>query len=123
MQFSEQEWKIMNVVWNAPAAVSTRDVLAELEGDTGWAYTTVKTMLTRLEEKGALAAQKVGKASHYRARVSRPDARRAAVGALIDRAFGTPGQFMAHLVSDEKLSKRDLKKLKELLREEGLLDG
>lgn len=86
--------------------------------ETAWAYSTVKTMLARLVEKGALSEQKRGNTSVYKARVSRERARRTAVRSLLDKAFdGAFGSLVHHLVADEKLSRRDRKALADMLRE------
>ena len=44
----------MNVVWDTSSA-TVRDVLEKVEDHTGWAYTTVKTILTRLVERTLFA--------------------------------------------------------------------
>ena len=119
MQLSEAEWKIMNVLWRAGSA-SARDVLEALQGETGWAYTTVKTMLTRLVEKGAAREKTVGQAAVYSAKVQQRAAQRAALAALVDRAFGgTMGGFVHHLVANEKLDAKERAALQKLLDEAG----
>ena len=117
MQLSEQEWKIMRVVWERSPA-SARDVLEQLEEETGWAYTTVKTMMSRLVEKGALSARIRANTSLYEPLITEDLAQGSALRALVDRAFdGTFGNLMAHLLEKEKLSKRDRKALGQLLEE------
>ncbi len=118
MKLSDTEWTVINVVWERSPA-SARDVLELTEAETGWAYTTVKTLLSRLVEKGALRMRKRANTSLYEPLVSRKDARRSAVRSLLDRAFdGTFGGLLQHLVTDEKLSKKDRDKLKAMLRGE-----
>lgn len=83
---SEGEWKVMNAVWRKnPARV--RDVLTDLEGQTTWAYTTVKTMLTRLTRKQLLDVSKQGRTSYYTPRITQPQAQRLAVECLLKCAF------------------------------------
>ncbi len=115
---SDAEWKVMNALWKRhPACV--RDVLEEIEGESSWAYTTVKTMLSRLTEKGVLKVEKKANTSYYQPLLTRRQARRAAVRSLIDRAFdGAFGPLMAFLVDDRKLHAPDRKRLRALLREE-----
>ncbi len=117
MQLSEGEWRVMNVVWSKHP-VATRTVMQALAGETGWAYTTVKTMLDRLVEKGALSATMSGNRAIYRPAISRGEARRSAVRALMDRAFDAAfGPFLQFLVSDERLSDADKAELVRLLKE------
>lgn len=119
MKLSDAEWTVINVVWERSPA-SARDVLEQTEAATGWAYTTVKTLLSRLVDKGALRMRKRANTSFYEPLVSRKDARRSAVRSLLDRAFdGTFGSLLQHLVSDEKLSKKDRERLATMLRDGG----
>ena len=115
MRFSEAEWKVMRVVWRRPG-VAVREVVAELTGETGWSYSTVKTMLARLADKGVLSLEKDANLYRYTATVNQRDARRSALRSLLDRAFdGTLGSLLHHMVADEKLSRRELEELRGLL--------
>jgi predicted transcriptional regulator len=80
----ELELAVMEMVWNRqPATVA--DVLAALNqaGGRQLAYTTVMTIMSRLAEKGWLAAEKRGRAYWYQAVYSRQEAEAAAVGAVM----------------------------------------
>lgn len=117
VKLSDAEWTVMNAVW-AGSPASARDVLERVEAETGWAYSTVKTLLARLVEKGAVAERKRANTSLYEPLVTRQQARRSAVRALLDTAFdGAFGSLMQHMVADEKLSKRERDNLAEMLRE------
>ena len=108
----------MHVLWKRSPA-SVRDVLEAVEADTGWAYTTVKTILGRLAEKGVVAVRKRANTSYYEPQVSRQQARQTAVRSLIDKAFdGTFGSLIQHLVIDERLSQRDRERLAEMMRQD-----
>jgi predicted transcriptional regulator len=107
MKLSDAEWTVMNAAWEAGPA-SAREILARVAPETGWAYTTVKTLLDRLVEKGALGVDRRARSSLYAPRVSRGQARRQAVRSLLDRAFdGTFGSLVQHLVEEERLSPRE----------------
>ena len=115
MRFSEAEWKVMRAVWRRPGS-TVREIVAELAGETGWSYSTVKTMLARLSEKDALSVEKDANVCRYTATVRERDARRSAVHSLLDRAFdGALGSLVHHLVAEEKLSRRELEELRGLL--------
>ena len=118
MALSEAEWKVMEALWErSPATV--RDVLDRLPAGTGWAYTTVKTILERLAAKGAIRRRQRERAGWFEPVLTRKNARRTAVRSLLDRAFdGAFGSLLHHLASEEKLSPRDRKRLKELLEED-----
>ena len=117
MRLNNSEWKVMQVVWDGPP-VAARDVHDALSAETGWAYTTVKTLLERLVEKGALRAAREGRATSYEPVLERGDARRSAVHNLVDQAFGgavTP--LLRFLSTDERLSASERAELSRLLEQ------
>lgn len=117
MKLSDSEWTVMNAVWKQTPATA-RDVLERTAAETDWAYTTVKTILARLVDKGALRERKRANVSLYEPVVSRGQARHSAVRSLLDKAFdGTFGSLFHHLVAEEKLSKKERDKLATLLSE------
>lgn len=119
MKLSEAEWKVMNAVW-AQAPASARDVLDRLGDETSWAYTTVKTMLARLADKGALSVRKRANTSLYEPLLSRDDARSSAVQGLLERAFGgSSGPLVQFLVGDRDLSPDEREVLERMLADGG----
>lgn len=118
LQLSDAEWKVMNAVWRDHPATA-RDVLGTLEKETGWAYSTVKTMMDRLVEKGALKAKIEGITSVYQPVLTQKQARKSALRALKERAFaGASGSLMHFLVGNERLSASDRQELLRLLEEQ-----
>lgn len=116
-KLNDSEWTVMQAVWGGSPA-SARDVLERVHDETGWAYTTVKTVLARLVEKRVLRERKEGKASLYEPLVTRDAARRDAVRSLLDKAFdGTFGALVQHMVASEKLGRKEREKLARLLSE------
>ena len=117
MKLSDAEWTVMRALW-ADAPATARDVLGRCVGETGWAYTTVKTLLARLADKGAVKSERRRNTDWFRPVVTQQKARRAAFRSLLDRAFdGTVGGLLHHIVKDERLSARDLDALRRTLRE------
>lgn len=105
----------MSAVWRTPP-VTARDVHAALEKDTGWAYSTVKTMLVRLAEKGVLRMTRDGRQSVFVPLVSQEAARRTATGSLLDRVFeGAVGGLFQHLVGSGRVTRKDREQLRALL--------
>tara|TARA_R110002096_G_scaffold24394_6_gene76822 strand:- start:188 stop:562 length:375 start_codon:yes stop_codon:yes gene_type:complete len=116
MRLSDSEWIVMRALW-AEAPATARDVLDRVAGEVDWAYTTVKTVLTRLQDKQAVASERRGKTDWFRPLVSKEKATRTAFRSLLDRAFdGTIGGLLHHLAKDEKLNKRDREELRRTLR-------
>lgn len=121
MKLTEAEWKVMNIVWERGRngdGVTAREVLDAVEDETDWAYTTTKTIMARLGEKGVLRSEMRGNTTHYSAQVTRDDARRSEVRSLLNRAFdGTLAPLMHFLVAGEKLSDADKAELRRLLED------
>lgn len=115
MKLSDTEWKIMNIVWRQSPA-SVRDVLEGVENDTGWSYSTVKTLLTRLVDKGVVTMRKRANTSMFEPCVSEQQARKSAIRSLLDSAFdGTFGSLIQHVAEEENLNDRDRAKLAGML--------
>lgn len=101
--------------------MAARDVYAALPEGHGWAYKTVKTMLSRLVAKGALDYEQVGNSYLYRAVFSRNEVTRTEVGKFIDRiADGALGTVLAHFVEERELSDEEIFRLRELLDQKEL---
>jgi predicted transcriptional regulator len=58
------EQKIINVLWDSCESLKPKEVNEKLEGK--YAYTTIMTVLTRMEEKGILTRNKKGNAFYYK---------------------------------------------------------
>ncbi len=117
MKLNDSEWTVMTALWDA-APANARELLTHVHDETEWSYSTLKTVLARLVEKGAVRESKRGNTSVFEPRVSRETARRAAVRSLLDKAFdGTFGALVQHMVSSEKLNKRERERLARLLSE------
>jgi BlaI family penicillinase repressor len=118
MKLSEAEWQIMNALWQQYPA-SARELTERLPKDVKWAYTTVKTMLSRLVVKNAVSESKRGNTSMYEPLVTRKGARLTAIRNLMNQAFdGAVGSLMHFLVEEQTLSDRERLELIKLLGEE-----
>jgi BlaI family penicillinase repressor len=117
-RLTDAEWTVMQAVWTA-APATARDVLDAVGEDTEWAYTTVKTLLARLVEKGILNERRRGNASVYEPRFTQGEARGTALRSLLERAFGgSLGALVQHMASEEKLTRKEREKLARLLAED-----
>jgi predicted transcriptional regulator len=79
---------------------TVRDIHNALATSRARAYTTVMTIMDRLEQKGIVARRKVGRAFLYQARLSAEEARLKAVEKIVQGFFdGSPEALAAHLSS------------------------
>ena len=117
-QISDAEWQVMEELWRCSSATA-REVSLALAESTGWTRSTVKTMLERLAEKGAVEVELRGNVRHFSPAIGPRTARRSALRSLVDRAFGGRwGALVQHLVSDSELSARDRAELERTIRDE-----
>jgi BlaI family penicillinase repressor len=120
MRLSEAEWQIMKALWRCQPA-TVRDLIEHLPPGVDWAYTTVKTMLTRLEGKKAVSERKTKNVSVYEALVSPQTARGSAWSSFLNQAFDGAMEPLLHfLVRERKLTKKQRRQLAQLLEEEEL---
>jgi len=115
MKLTRPEWLLMNALWKQHPA-SAREIAERLPDATKWAYTTIKTMLSRLVDKGALDEHKKGNVSLYAPRLSQHQARIMAVQSLVADAFdGAFGSLVHFLVDEETLSEGEMREVLETL--------
>jgi predicted transcriptional regulator len=115
ISLAEREAQLMDVLWDrGPSTVN--EVQASLP-DT-LAYTTVLTMLRKLEAKGYVGHQEEGRAHRYHALIERTAAQDGALKAVVARLFkGSSDALLMHLVEREKLSAEQVLRIEERLRE------
>ncbi len=118
MKLTEAEWQIMNALWQRHPATA-RDIMDRLPEGINWAYTTIKTMLTRLVEKKAVGEVKQGNTSVYEPLVSQQKARLSAFRSLLDQAFdGAVGPLVHFLAEEEQLTAKEKDELRRILENE-----
>ena len=116
---TDAELRLMEIVW-AQGSATAAAVVGALPGDARLAHTTVLTMLGILEQKGYLRHTKEGKSFVYHPVVAREEASRSALRHLVSRFFGnSPELLVNQLLSDEKLSDKERRRLRELLDNAG----
>ena len=117
ISIGDAELAIMKVVWKAKAPVTSLDIGKAVE-EKGWKKTTIATFLTRLVEKGALAAEKQGKLYYYTPLLSEKDHRKAQTRHLIQSLYnGSVRDFAAALFEEQELSQRDVQELRAIFDE------
>jgi BlaI family penicillinase repressor len=91
------ELECLSVLW--PLGEGTvRDIHHGLTASRRRAYTTVMTIMDRLEQKGIVARRKVGRAFLYQPKLSAEEARGKAVEKIVEGFFnGSPEALVAHL--------------------------
>jgi BlaI family penicillinase repressor len=115
-KISESEWAVMEVLWdNSPRTAS--EVAKNLRETTSWAENTVRTLLTRLVEKGALEVQDpAGSSKLYSPAMNREACVRAESESFLGRIFqGAAQPLLVHFAKNARLTPEEVRELKRIL--------
>ena len=117
INIGEAELEIMKAVWKSAEPISSTEIGKIVEGK-GWKRTTVATFLARLVEKGALAAEKRGKALYYTPLISAKKYKRMQVKSLVKNLFdGSTRELVASLFEGGDFSEGDIRELKAIFED------
>jgi len=115
MQISEAESVVMDVLWRQHP-LAAEDVVAALGVVQQWQEATIKTLLNRLLNKGAITATREGRRYLYAPVLKREDWVLEESQSLLERLFdGRVAPLVAHFSQHRKLSKKDIAELRKLL--------
>ena len=116
VELTEAEWEIMKVVWDIePCAAGA--VQEGLANGRNWAYSTVKTTMDRMAEKGLLEIEKIRNLQLFKSCISEIDAKRGEFRKMLKRAFdGAMTPMMQFLIEHEGLSKTEASQLRDLVK-------
>jgi BlaI family penicillinase repressor len=115
-RLSKAETRILEQYWSLGIA-SVREILESLPEDERVAYTTVQTLVYRLEEKGALRkVKKIGNAQLFQPVLNQSQHRGRLVRDLLDLFGGSPQLLVSNLLENGALTLRDLKALQSSAR-------
>ena len=115
VKLTKFELEIMEALWGLGSA-SVREIQERLPERKRPAYTTVQTIVYRLEEKGAVRrVKKIGNAHIFEPVVTRKAAHRRVVDELLDFFGGSPRSLVAQFVEAGRLTLDDLREMEEVL--------
>src|ERR1700742_3696102 len=108
-RFSKAERRILEQYWKL-GTCAVREILDSLPAQERVAYTTVQTLVYRLEQKGALRkVKKIGNAQLFEAAIDRSEYRGGLVRDLLDLFGGSPRMLVSDLLENGKLTLKDLR--------------
>lgn len=118
MKLTKFELEVMEAMWKLGRA-SVREVQESLPERKRAAYTTIQTIIHRLEVKGAVRQiRKIGNAHIYEAAVTRDSAHRRLIDDLLELWGGSAQPLVAHLAESGKLTLEDLKEIENMIEKE-----
>jgi BlaI family penicillinase repressor len=116
-KLSKMEYQIMEALWEKSEA-SLREIQESFPAKKRPGYTTIQTMVYRMEAKGIVRrVRKVGNFHIFAATITRDAAQRRLVDDLLALFGGRSQLLMAHLIKGGKLSLTDVKEAEKMLRQ------
>lgn len=116
-RISEAEHAVMEALWERSPQTAT-EVCETVCRARGWSLPTVKTLLSRLVQKGAIETRPDGRRFLYSPLLERADYVGEESQRLVDRLFGgRAAPLLAHLAEAEALTPEDIAEIEALLKE------
>lgn len=113
-KISETEWNVMEVLWKTP-----NQTIGEIKNslsDKGWSESTIKTLVRRLVQKGAVKADHAPGHFVYTPLISAEACKRKETRHFLSRIYhGSVKMMMANLASESKLSEEETKTLLKII--------
>ncbi len=115
MNLSKSELQVLSILWD-DQPLTVGQIIERVQMNTDWHDNTIKTLLTRLTEKGAVDRYKDGRRFFYVPVTQREDVIEDQTKGLLSRFFGgRMAPLVAHFAEQKKLSKKDIRELEEIL--------
>ena len=116
VKISDSEWLVMTLLWDR-SPQTAGEIVTSLQTTSGWKPRTIRTLLDRLVQKGAIDVQKDG-TRQYIPTITREACLRYESRSFVERVFGgEPASMLLHLIKETKLTQEEIDKLKKLLSE------
>jgi predicted transcriptional regulator len=116
-RLGDLQLRIMQILW-AREVATVAEVHGALAGERNLAYTTVATMLRKMEGRGLVKHRLDGRSFVYRAAVGEDAVSQGMADHLVDRLFeGSLSDMVHHLLTTREVSREELSKLEKLIAE------
>jgi len=116
-RLGDLQLRILKALWERREA-TVADVLQAIRDHGELAYTTVATMLRKMEARGLVSHRTEGRTFIYRAAVAAEDVSRGMADHLVDRVFeGSLLEVVNHLLTTREVSRAELNQLEKLIAE------
>lgn len=115
LKLAASDWNILNYLWeHSPRTVM--QISNEMEKTVGWARSTTITTLHRMEAKGLVRCERVGRGTSYVPLVERDRSMLAETHSFLNRVYqGSVGMMMSAMVKQEGLSREQIAQLRAIL--------
>jgi len=117
LRFGKVQMRIMQVLWNKKRA-NAREITEELNKIEPIAHSTDQTLLRKLEAKEAVDHEIDNRTFIFYPLVKAEKVTQSALREFVDRIFaGSPSGLVSYLIKHEKISKEDMQKIRQLIKE------
>ncbi len=114
-RISEAEWEVMKIFWES-TPITANEMIEKLKGHVSWQPKTVKTLISRLLKKQAIAFEKDDRVYRYYPLVSKEDCIREENYSFLKRVYnGELNVMLTSFLSSRQLSEKDIEELKQIL--------
>lgn len=112
ISISDSEWQIMKVLWETPN-ITLKEIAGKVS-ECGWSYSTIRTLVNRLADKGVIAADKsIANNFKYYPLALEDECKSKEVRNFLKKVFnGSAGMLISALTKDSDLSEEEQKELK-----------
>lgn len=116
-KISGAEWDVMKTVWEKSPRYA-QEIINILMPIKGWKPKTIKSLISRLVNKGALGFHKTGKEYSYFHKVSKKECARVETKSFLNKVYdGALNTMLTTFIKEEKLSQKEIEELKRILEE------
>ena len=117
-RITDAEHAVMEALWDHDGNASAQDIYDSVGAAREWSLATVKTLLSRLVQKQAIATRPDGRRFLYSPLIARSDYVGGESRRLVDKLFGgRAASLVAHLAESEALTMDDLSEIEQILKE------
>lgn len=116
-RLGDLQHRILKILWSRGRA-TVADVHADLGGSDAFAYTTIATMLRKMEARALVRHQTEGRSFIYQAAVTEADVTHGMADRLVEHIFeGSLAEAVNHLLTSREVSREELRQLEKLIAE------
>lgn len=117
MKLAGRQLAIMRLLWEH-AEATVAEIQSLLDVDPPLAYSTVATVLSRMEMKGLVKHRCEDRVFYYQPAISQDRVGETLVGEFVGRVFdGSPSELVNHLLETEHVDAKELQRIKKLIQE------
>ncbi len=116
-KISDAEWIVIKVLWEEPKLTSTQ-IIEVLSPKTSWKPKTIHSLINRLVNKGAVGINKEGSQFRFYPILDKKDCVMEETRSFIKKVYdGSVNHMLSNFINNEKLSKKEIEELQQLLNE------